>query len=321
MFYHNTIRKYTLALLNFFKNLEVQYKNDDGSIITHQIPIHYKMREKEMLLDKTQTQILTGNTNVLPRAVLELTSLSASTDRQASKYNKINMIRTDDGVEYQYHAVSYTFSYSLKILCRGMNEACQIVEEIAPKFNPNIAIDLYDAENEDEPTRIPLQLNSIGIDTEGFGEKTMNICTVSCDLTLYGFLFQPIQKYSIIKKLKISLNTPYLERELMEWDVVNKRPVDPPKITYFTEISNFYLKPLSLEFANGIVTVAFETNSNEKPKIEFCSETCRIKQLGNSNMCEVSGYEHEFDISCSLELNGYRCSIYREFNQDDLQTH
>lgn len=313
MFYHNTIRKYTLALLDFFKNLEVQYKNENEEIITKQIPIHYKMREKEMLLDKSQTQILTGNTNVIPRAVLELTSLSASTDRQTSKYNKINMLRNKTNMEYQYNAVSYTFSYSLKILCRGMNEACQIVEEIAPKFNPNVAIDLFDAENEDSPTRVPLQMNSIGIETENFEEKSMNICTVSCDLTLNGYLFQPIKNYAIIKELKISLNTPYLERELMEWDVVNRKPVDPPKVTYFTEISNFYLEPITLEFENDTVKVTFKTSSEEKPKIEFYSETCKIKQNG-SNICSVSDYEHEFDISCSLELNGYRCSIYRQFS-------
>lgn len=314
MFYHNTIRKYTLALLDFFKNLEVQYKNENEEIITKNIPIHYKMKEKEFLLDKSQKQIFTGNTNIIPRGLLELTSLTPSTDRQTSKYNKINMLRDKNFIEYQYNVVAYTFSYSLKIMCRGMNEACQIVEEIAPKFNPNVAIDLYDAENEDSLTRVALQLNSIGIESEGFEEKSMNICTVSCDLTLNGYLFQPIQKYSIIKELKISLNTPYLERELMEWDVVNKRPVDPPKITHFDMDPNFYLEPISLELENDIVKVTYKTNSQEKPTIKFYSETCKVEQIGNSETCRVSQYEHEFDISCSLELNGYRTKIFKVFN-------
>ena len=118
--------------------------------------------------------------------------------------------------------VAYTFSYSLKIMCRGMNEACQIVEEIAPKFNPNVAIDLYDAENEDSLTRVALQLNSIGIESEGFEEKSMNICTVSCDLTLNGYLFQPIQKYSIIKEkdfplVKIGKCIRIKKDELLKW--------------------------------------------------------------------------------------------------------
>ena len=99
MFYHNTIRKYTLALLDFFKNLEVQYKNENEEIITKNIPIHYKMKEKEFLLDKSQKQIFTGNTNIIPRGLLELTSLTPSTDRQTSKYNKINMLRDKNFIE------------------------------------------------------------------------------------------------------------------------------------------------------------------------------------------------------------------------------
>lgn len=311
MFYHNTIRKYTLALLDFFKKLEVQYKNDNNAIITKTIPIHYKMKEKEMLLDKSQTQILSGNMNVIPRAVLELNSLSQTTDRQTSKFNKINKLRDHDYCQYQYNCVSYEFDYTLKILCRGLNEACQIVEEIAPKFNPNVAIDLYDAENESSPTRVPLQMTSIGIDTEGFDEKSMNICTVSCSLKLSGYLFQPIQNYSIIKDLKISLNTPYLERELMEWKVENKYAVQPPAIKSFYTKTNFYLDLVDLVLEDNKVKVVYRTNSDSAPTIEFASDTCRISDV-NGDTCTVD-HSGVFDISCSVEVDGYRSSIFKEF--------
>lgn len=311
MFYHNTIRKYTLGLLDFFKDLEVQYLSDNEELVTKIIPIHYKLKEKKFLMDKSDKQILNGNTATLPRGVLEFSGLSPSTDRQTTKFNKIHMLKNGDNMEYQYNYVSYEFDYNLKILCRGMNEACQIVEEIAPKFNPNVAIDLYDAENEEKPTRIALQMTSISIDTESFEEKSMNICTVSCGLKISGYLFQPIQKYSIIKELKISLNTPYRERELMEWDVVNKKPVQPPTITSLNTEQWFYIEPLSLELNDNKVTVKYNTNIKDDLKIEFWSETCSIKQ-DNTDTCAVE-YIGDFDISCSIEYNGYRVSIYKEF--------
>ena len=110
MFYHNTIRRYVLALLDFFNNLEVQYTDND-QIITKSVPIRYKTREKLLSQDKSTEQVLTGNTNVLPRAELELTDLSPDTERQVSKYLKINRLRNDLDAEFQWNCLSYTFSF------------------------------------------------------------------------------------------------------------------------------------------------------------------------------------------------------------------
>ena len=314
MFYHNTIKRYTTALLDFFSKLEVQYENEDGSFVTKNIPITFKTKEKKIIMDKTQKQIMMGNLNTLPRASLELSSLNASSDRQTSKYNIIN--RKIKG-KYQFNCVSYEFSYTLKVLCRGMTEACQIVEEIAPKFNPNIAIDIYDADNEEEPTRIPIQLESISIENEGFDEKSLNICTVACGIKLFGFLFQPIKDYSIIKELKISLNTPFKEQELMEWNVVDGKAIQPPTIT--NKISDsIYIKNLKIKkLKSNTLKVEFETNSTQEPSIEWYSQTAFLTPKEN-NSCTYSIREMQttFDVVCIVEVEGVRHSIYKEFILD-----
>lgn len=309
IFCHNTIKKYTLALLDFFSKLEVQYENENGTLVSKSIPVHFKNKEKKELLDKSQKQMMTGNMNVLPRGSLELTGLSPSTERQTSKYNKINKYNNT----FQYNIVSYDFDYTLKVMCRGMTEACQIVEEIAPKFNPNVAIDVYDAENEDEPTRIPLQLGSISIDTEGFEEKSMNICIITCSLKLYGYLFQPVQNYYIVKELKISLNTPYLERELMEWDVVDKHTVNPPKVTSFNTESNLFLDLIDIVKNENVLTVKYKTNNLETPKITWISDTARLIPNGETCTIETTG---EFDVSCTIDFGNIKKSIFKEFKNE-----
>ena len=175
MFYHNTIRRYVLALLDFFNNLEVQYTDND-QIITKSVPIRYKTREKLLSQDKSTEQVLTGNTNVLPRAELELTDVS------------------------------------------------QIIEQVCPKFNPNVAIDIRDAENETVPTRIPLQLGGVKFEAPEYDEKSNNIFTVSFDLTLLGYLFEPIKKYSLIKEFNINLNTPSVQSVNLKTNVKNSIP-------------------------------------------------------------------------------------------------
>ena len=314
MFHHNTIRKYTLALLDFFNRLEVQYKNDDDQIIVKKIPLHYKTREKEMLMDKTESQILSGNMNTLPRAVLELTSLTPNTNRQSSKFNKIHRVRLPEEQEYQYNSVSYDFKYSLDILCRGMNEACQIVEQIGPMFNPNIAIDIFDAENEESPTRIPLQLDDISIETESFEQKSMNICTVKTTLTLSGFLFQPIKSCPLIKELKMSFNTPYRETELLTFQVKDGVPQYPPKHTVlnqYKENEKLYLEAIKLVREDSDIKVIYETNSKEPPVITFVAENAKIKVDGDK--CSILGSDPEFAICCILDLNHLHSVIYSVF--------
>lgn len=314
MFHHNTIRKYTLAMLNFFSNLEVEYKNEREQIIQKKIPIHYKFREKEILMTQTEDQIVTGNLNVLPRAVLELSSFSVDTSRQSSKYNKIHQLRLPQSQEYQYNSVAYTFVYSLKILCRGMNEACQIVEEIAPKFNPNVAIDVFDAENESTPTRVPIQLGSIGIETEGFEDKSMNICTVSAEFTLSGYLFQPIKEYSLIKQLTMNFNTPYRETEETDFKVIDGKPQFAPKhrvlnqdeIDYSTRL---YIEPLELVKEGNVITCKYKTNYDKDPKITFISQTVEIEMV-SKNSCSING---SGDVCAILEAENVRASILARF--------
>lgn len=286
MFYHNTIRRYTLLLLDKFKNLELQYKNSNDEIITKNIPIHYKVQEKEFLLDKSGDQVITGNTNVLPRAVLELTSLSPNTERQASKYNKINRMKSQISgkpyTNFQWNCISYDFTYSLSIYCRGMSEVCQIIEEVAPKFNPIMYLDVYDAENEETPTRVALQLSSIDFSPEGFEENSINIITVSFELLLSGYLFQPINAYSEIKEFYINLFDTKTQKEQMKFDVVNCYPQLQPKITHY-DYSDVKIDNITLSKNKKTITVNYD--SNVDVDVSFECENCNFEYI--NNVCTV----------------------------------
>ena len=66
MFHHNTIRRYTLALLDFFNDVEIQYKDSNGALVTKKIPIQYRNKEKYEMMDKSFQQEISGNMEVLP---------------------------------------------------------------------------------------------------------------------------------------------------------------------------------------------------------------------------------------------------------------
>jgi hypothetical protein len=225
MVHHGTIRKYTAALLEFFNDIEVSYKLSNGQRIEKNIPLNYSSREKSRILDDyTVEQFLSGNKNVLPSASLAFVSMAKAEQRTTNKNNKNNNFTSTSGLEFSYNSVPYTFNFDLVVKCRGMNEASQIVEQIAPKFNPSINIDIWDASNLNEPTRVPVNLLDISIEDEEYDELSSNVFTVTFGLTLTGNLYPPIKAMPRIKEFKMYINQ--IENEddavrkvMKDWDV------------------------------------------------------------------------------------------------------
>lgn len=208
MFYHhNTIQTYVGALLNLFNDLEVQYKNSKGNIVSRNIPVRFSTREKSKILDEyTPEQLTSGNTNILPRANILWSAVVKADQRTTNKNVKINTKANENNFEFLYNSVPYEFMFELSVMCRGMNEATMIIEQIASKFNPNVNIDVYDATNLTIPTRIPVTLLDIGLNTEDYEDTSSNIITISFGLSVKGNMYPPIKSIERIKEFKMTIS-------------------------------------------------------------------------------------------------------------------
>ena len=235
MFYHHgTIRTYTGAILDLFNDLEVQYKNSKGEISSRNVPVRFSSREKSSILDEhTVEQISSGNYNVLPRANLLWSAIVKSDNRTTNKHVKVNTKANEDNFEFLYNSVPYELMFELAIVCRGMNEATMIIEQIAAKFNPIVNIDVYDAINLNKPTRIPVTLLDIGISTDGYEELSSNIITISCGLSVKGNIFPPIKTIERIKEFKMiisdipgnaeNINQEHYKKVVFDSEIIDKK--------------------------------------------------------------------------------------------------
>ena len=235
MFYHHgTIRTYTGAILDLFNDLEVQYKNSKGEISSRNVPVRFSSREKSSILDEhTVEQILSGNYNVLPRANLLWSAIVKSDNRTTNKHVKVNTKANEDNFEFLYNSVPYELMFELAIVCRGMNEATMIIEQIAAKFNPIVNIDVYDAINLNKPTRIPVTLLDIGISTDGYEELSSNIISISCGLSIKGNIFPPIKTIERIKEFKMiisdvsenaeNINQEHYKKIVFDSEIIDKK--------------------------------------------------------------------------------------------------
>lgn len=317
MYHYKTIRKYTAALLDFFNDIEVESIDTNGNVITKKIPVTYSSKEKLAILDTmSEQQMLKGNTNVLPRASLALSVIERDDLRMTNKLNKVNINRSEDSQQYQFNPIPMGFSYDLTILCRGMNEACQIIEEIVPKFNPNVALDIFDSANQDEPTRVPLQLLDTSIETEEYTELSMNIVTLNFGLRLNGYLYQPIKDYARIKELKYKLNTKKdTTNTIIGWDIVNNYPKEPSTIAHFDK-DTVQLNDIQINNLNCVIDytilqehVDFKFSWNlllGEGILEVSEDTKECKIIPKS-----SG-EFEIECKCTDEFNNY-ISIAKTF--------
>lgn len=230
MYCHFTLRKYTLALLNYLNDLSIQTVDSNKNLIEKKIPFVYGSIEKFMSLDtNSEDQIIRGNLNTLPRGYVRLDAMNRDEMRITNKNIKINSFKGDFTQQYSYNKMPYNFTYTVEIMTRGMNDASCIMEEICTAFNPNLAFDIYDADNLDSPTRIPVKLIDCNVSTEDYEELSANIATITCTLELNGYFYPPIKEYSKIKELLLNTHlgvngdeNPF-NHDLFGWDVIETK--------------------------------------------------------------------------------------------------
>jgi hypothetical protein len=208
-FHHQMLRKYTLAMLSTFNNLEVQKLKSDGVTTTSNIvPIRFSSREKSTIFSEVETSQLTnGNYNIIPRASLVFNSMARAAERTTSKFNKINKtisgLNGDELISYQFNAIPWDFAFTLIVQADGMNEASQIAEQIASHFNPVYNLKINEIPLQTEPSTIPITLDGLEFEQQEYDEISSNIVTITCDFTLKGNIYPPITDVGLIQKISI----------------------------------------------------------------------------------------------------------------------
>lgn len=205
---HNTILKYIAAIKAFFNDLSVTHTDDRGRHITKNIPIIYGRQEKAIISQNySEQQTLQGNTKILPIGYISLEAFSKADDRMTNKNRALPQKEEENGeVKRSYNSVPYDFIFNINIRCRGAVEAYQIVEQLAPMFNPTVNLDIWDSMYEPAPTRIPVTLDGIDVTAPDYEENSNNVYEVSVSCTLRGWLYQPLFSGTVINNTIINTN-------------------------------------------------------------------------------------------------------------------
>lgn len=208
-FHFETLRTYTASLLSLFGDLEVQTTHSNGKIHTSRVPIQYSNREKSDIINQLDyNQIFSANSQILPRAVLIFTSMAPARERAKVKFQKIFAIDTPSGKrQFQFNSIPYNFEFQIVAQTRGMNEACQIIEQVCTYFNPSYNMKIAEVPIAGvEKTSVKLELTNTTVEQQDIDDYSTNITTITFDLTLSGNLYPAIKESAIVKEIQMFLH-------------------------------------------------------------------------------------------------------------------
>ncbi len=210
IYYHRTIEKYIIGLLNTFNNIKLPIFNKDGKLVKEiPVPIYFGSRDKAYLMNNTNKNLVSGNTYTLPRLNLQFLSMSKAPQRDTSKYNMINItdVKSQKKIGFQFNSVSYDFQFQLQIQTRTLTDALIITEYITPLFRPTYTIPVYEVDIQKEPTSVVVELQSVDFDIpDTFEDDELRIITVNMPLNIRGNIYLPEQDQEVIRKIRLYIN-------------------------------------------------------------------------------------------------------------------
>ena len=309
MISHGTISLYTAALLSFLRKIKIEYLDENENLISKNIPIMYSSKEKAKSLEFfNQKDFISGNVNLLPRGTLSLVTIMKREDALLNRNIKINKVNNNGSFEYSYNSVPFSFIYEFNIFCRGMSELTSLIEIIMPRFNPNLALDVYDVANLDEPTRIPLKLMDVAFEeVDGFSETSQNIWNATFSMQIDGNLYQNIKTINPLTEYKEAVNTRYTCFEQLN-NTIYSAYFKNTKISNKNELQVIFKTALDVPEIKWSLSndIQFKT-SKDKSKIYFDISDDIKKSLDSD---ENGKY---IIASCSLKTNSDDYAITNKF--------
>lgn len=204
VFYHATTKKIIVAFGTIFD--EVRFHDGFGREIL--VPLHYSPRAKWLESIQSYPDMdQHGIDTILPRMGFELTGLNFSPERHTNPINRFDDPDGDETNQFMYNRVAYDFQFDLNIATVRYEDLLKIIEQIVPFFTPELTVTINDMEQFNNPTNIPIVLNSVSVqaDYEGTMDSRRTVMG-TLQFTAKGFLYSNIRKAGRIKRTILDLH-------------------------------------------------------------------------------------------------------------------
>lgn len=244
-FYHSTLRKIVASFGSVFANIHLVRRSQNSNEIERiRVPLAYGPSERylgRLAEDPTLGRPLAIK---LPRMSFQIQTIQYDSARKLNtiRRNAVPIAGNGSQVSRQYQGVPYKIGMELSIICKYIDDANQIVEQILPWFTPAFTVTINSIPEMEYKDDIPITLTGIAIQ-DNYDEDWMTRRDIVWTLTfdIQAMFYGPIVDRSIITKSIIDtyaatgdLDDPN-QREILSRAFRITTEVEPDTATYRDE--------------------------------------------------------------------------------------
>jgi len=193
-FTHSLTKKYLVIVGSIFSGYNI-IKN--GNYI--KIPVSYGQKNKLIQRYLRRDVSFKGVQMTLPRIAFEFTNFYYDSERKLNRLHQFVSDSNTQSKKVQYSPVPYNIDVLVSVIANKNNDITQIIEQILPKFTPDVKISSNLIPENNINLDISFCLNRVNVTDTYEGLLTDDrMITYDLDFTLKGYYFREIKQRGII---------------------------------------------------------------------------------------------------------------------------
>ncbi len=202
-FYHATTKKVITAFGTLFNSIKILRENgDEISVPLSYAPTQHFIETLNKEIDKPGERI----NKLLPRMSFAFSSPEYDPTRETDSLDVLTCV-DDSGERWQYQPVPYTYTVTMNVWTKFLEDQYQIIEQILPYFRPDFNVTINDSDsNMGIKQDIAFELISVE-DEDTYETAVIDNRTIITTLTFSAkvYFYPPVESGGVVKHVIINV--------------------------------------------------------------------------------------------------------------------
>ena len=283
-FYHSTFKRLVAGFGKLFADIHVVRRAENGREKERlKVPLTYGPAERYLARLMEDPDLMRGYAIKLPMMSFEIKTIQYDSARKLNTIKKnIQPIPDKLGnVIRQYQGVPYKIGIDLSILCKYIDDANQIVEQILPWFTPAYTITLNTIPEMNYKDDFPVVLQAVNLN-DNYEEdwKTRRSVTWTLSFEVAAMFYGPVVEKKLITNAQTDIHSYSAGQNPESPEERTNIPRQSRQITKAENAENyqddFGYSLEKLPFNDGLVYDP-KTDTDVEPKVTFKPKSVKYK--------------------------------------------
>lgn len=207
-YYHSLIRKYVVLFGSIFQDIYIdRVDSSNQTQKTLKVPLSYGPKEWYLARFADNPDLAKEIAKVLPRMAFDIQGFRYAPERKLNNTNQARVGNSYAGtLSVQNVGVPYDLMIRLSVMVRNADDGTRIIEQILPRFVPELTTSIELIPEMGITKDIPITLVNVQQDDDyqGSMKEDERVIIWNLDFSLKGWFYGPISRSGIIKHIDLS---------------------------------------------------------------------------------------------------------------------